>query len=207
MAQAVSHPVLGAQYCFPEEREFLVCEKLSLFGSGDSFSVSDNNGNSVFKVSSSLMSATDKLKLKDTQTGEVVAHIRKKLLGVGDSWVVETPAGAHVAIIKDPMFNILASLDVKLADRTTLEVEGGFLQKSFNIKRERLGFDPIIATVKKESKFAGTSAFIREHVLDKQSYYVRVEPGEDAALMVCIAVVIDEMYNEEQAKKEGAADN
>ena len=35
------------------------------------------------------------------------------------------------------------------------------LQKSFNIKRERLGFDPIIATVKKESKFAGTSAFIR----------------------------------------------
>ena len=47
----------------------------------------------------------------------------------------------------------------------------------------------------------------RDHVLDKQSYYVRVEPGEDAALMVCIAVLIDEMYNEEQAKKEGAADD
>ena len=62
----------------------------------------------VLRVSSSLLSATDKLKLKDTQTGEVVAHIRKKLLDVGDSWVIETPAGGHVATIKDPMFNILA---------------------------------------------------------------------------------------------------
>jgi uncharacterized protein YxjI len=44
----------------------------------------------------------------------------------------------------------------------------------------------------------------RDHLLGKQSYYVRVEPGEDAALMVCIAVLIDEMYNDEEAKKEGA---
>jgi hypothetical protein len=35
------------------------------------------------------------------------------------------------------------------------------LEKSFNIKRERWGIDPVIATVKKESKYSGATAFVR----------------------------------------------
>jgi hypothetical protein len=62
----------------------------------------------VPRVSSSLLSATDKLKVKDTQTGDVLVHIKKQLLTIGDSWVLETPAGAHVATVKDPKFNVLA---------------------------------------------------------------------------------------------------
>jgi len=190
-------------YGFPEEKEFKVVEKIALLGlKEDCFEVSDHEGKAVFKVENNLLTVTGKLTMYDACTGAAVLTVRKKILALlGEAWVIEDPHGVDVATVKDPLLNIMPALKVKLNNGEKLDVSGGFLKKKFTITRG----DTEIGTVKKESQFKGVGAFIRSHFTDKQAYYVHVSPNEDAALLVAVAIIVDECFHE--AKEEEKPDD
>lgn len=56
------------------------------------------------------------------------------------------------------------------------------------------GEERVVATIKREGRFASAGAMLRRRMNeDKQHYYVDVQPGMDAAFVVALVMVADEM--------------
>lgn len=69
--------------------------------------------------------------------------------------------------------------------------------KKFTVVRKvEGGKDVTVATVKKEGRFSSVSAFMRSTLADTDTYYLTVEAGTDAAFMVALVTLIDEMFHD-----------
>jgi uncharacterized protein YxjI len=65
----------------------------------------------------------------------------------------------------------------------------------FNVFKVQQGKEVLVASVKKESSFANAAAFVNaQH--NAQSYFVTLKPGADAAFVVGLATLIDEIYHD-----------
>jgi hypothetical protein len=58
------------------------------------------------------------------------------------------------------------------------------------------GSDRVIGHVKKQSTFSSGAAFFSNAIADKQTYFITIEPNVDAALLVSLAVLADEMWHD-----------
>ena len=77
--------------------------------------------------------------------------------------------------------------------------KGNFLAKKFEIYQKLPGTDKLLASVKKESSYANASSYINNKMFNAQSYFITIKPGVDAAFVVAIAALMDEIYRDNAA--------
>ena len=159
---------------------YLVRERL--FHIKDDFWVTDADGNKAFFVNAKVLSVRHTLELQDA-SGHTLAAIKHKLLTITDAMEIEA-GGQVVATVHKSVFSPLhhrAAID--LADGGRLEAVGNIIGKDFEVRDGHR----VLARISR--------AWFRV----RDSYGVDVAPGENDALMICIAVCLDRIHADEEA--------
>jgi uncharacterized protein YxjI len=159
---------------------YLVRERL--FHIKDDFWVTDADGNQAFYIDAKVLSLRHTLQLQDP-SGRPLASIKQKLVTFTDAMEIEHD-GQVVATVHRSVFSPLhhrAAID--LADGGRLEASGNIIGKDFEIRDGHR----VLARVSR--------AWFRV----RDTYGVDVAPGEDDALMICIAVCLDRIHADEEA--------
>ncbi|MCC7165906.1 MAG: LURP-one-related family protein [Anaerolineae bacterium] len=152
-------------------------EKLASIG--DDFWIENAAGQRVFKVDGKALRVRDNLKIRDAQ-GNVVAEIQEKAVRVKDTMDIER-GGRPVATVKKALVTPLRGrFSVNVQGGADMDVDGNILGHEFNITQ---GGRQIAEISKKWF-----------HIRD--SYGIEIQPGQDDALILAVAVVIDQMTSD-----------
>ena len=146
-------------------------QKLVAFG--DDFWIQDGDGRRAFKVDGKMLRVRDTLFFEDLQ-GNIVCKIQERLVRVKDTMMIEGPNDEPLATVRKALITPLRDRwTVKVGDGPDLEVQGNILDHEYKIGH--------VAEVSK--------TWFR--IAD--SYGIEIEPGQDDAVILMIAVAIDEM--------------
>jgi uncharacterized protein YxjI len=154
---------------------YLVRERL--FSIGDDSWITDERGNKVFLVDGKALSLRGTFELKDA-SGAVLATIHKKFFTITDTMEIEHD-GAVAATVHKQVFSLLhhrATID--MPGRGRLEATGDIIDKNFEIRDG----DQVVAQIS------------RAWFKLRDTYGVDVAPGENDALIICIAICLDRIH-------------
>jgi uncharacterized protein YxjI len=155
-----------------------------IFSIGDDFWVTDEQGNEVFLVDGKALRLKETFELKD-RSGAVVATVRKRLLALRDSMDIERD-GTVIATVKKALISPLHHRSVvELPGGEELEAVGNILDKEFEI---RAG-GRVLARVS------------RSWFRMRDTYGVDVAPGQDDALILAVAVCLDQIHHDEEERR------
>ena len=160
---------------------YLVQERIFSFKAD--FWIEDENGDRVFFVDGKALSLRETFELRDA-SGDIRALIRKKLFAMRDTMDIEDRDGV-IATVRPAFFSpIKHRYEVTLADGSRLEATGNFTDKDWQLTSDgrRVG------------------RISRQWFRVRDTYGVEVEPGEDDALIIAIAVCIDRIHDDEERK-------
>jgi len=144
---------------------------------GDYFWIENDKGQKVFKVDGKALRVRQTLILEDAQ-GKELYKIQEKMLRIKDSMEVEGPNGDKVATVKKALITpVRERWTVKVKNGPDLDVQGNILDHEYSIGEGR---DKIAEVSKKWFRL-------------RDSYGVSIDPGQDDALILAVAVCIDEM--------------
>ncbi len=156
-----------------------------LISLGEDFTITNDRGEMVFKVDGKLLRIRETFVIEDMY-GNEVATIRAKLLALRDSMDISR-GGDVIATIRKAWFTVFRDkfvIDVR--DGQELVAQGDILDHEYEIRRD----GQRVAEVSKQwFSFSDT-------------YGISVEPGEDHALVLAIAVAIDEMVHDPDENKQ-----
>jgi uncharacterized protein YxjI len=148
-----------------------------MFAIGDDFWIENDRGERVFKVDGKALRIRSTLVLED-RSGREVAKIQERMLRVKDSMEIEDANGRRVGMVKKALITpIRDRWVVKIKDGPDLDVQGNILDHEYTIGEGR---DKVAEVSKKWFRI-------------RDSYGVEIEPGQDDAVILMIAVAIDEM--------------
>ena len=158
---------------------YAVREKI--FSIGDDFWITDDGGNRVFLVDGKAISLRHTFELKDA-SGQILATVHKKLIAIRDTMEIEHD-GQVVATVRKALISPLPHRSViDLADGSQLEAVGNILDKEFDIQDD-----------------SGPIAHIsRSWFRIRDTYGVDIAPGQNDALVLCIAVCLDRIHHDEE---------
>ena len=148
-----------------------------MFAIGQDFWIENDRGQKVFKVDGKAIRVRGTLIFEDA-SGRQLYRIQERIARVRDTKNIEDGSGRTAAKVHN-------ALITPLRDRWQIDIPGG--QNLFtqgNILNHQYRIDRGGQTVARVSK-----SWFRV----RDSYGVEVAPGEDAALMLAITVVIDMM--------------
>ena len=157
----------------PEGTRYTMREKM--FSIGDDSWIETEDGERAFKVDGKALRIRETL-IIEGPSGEELLKIQEKKLSVRDKMEVER-GGSTVATVKKRL--------VGIRDRYTIEVEGGddlsakgnFVDHEYEIERDG---DKVAEVSKRWFRV-------------RDSYGIEVAPGQDDALILAVAVCIDQM--------------
>jgi len=159
---------------------YLVRQRIVSFAA--SFWITDEDGNEVFYVDGHALQFRKTFELSD-RSGAVVAMIRQQLFRLRAAMDIERD-GAVIATVRRANFSPFRHrYEVTLADGTVLEAAGNFSDMNWELAAP--------------GRVVGRIS--RQWFKVRDTYGVEVEPGEDAALVIAIAVSIDRLR--EQARR------
>lgn len=186
----------SGQYTFQHPVELKVKEKAFSI-SGDGFSVKRvDNGQAMFKVKGNLLSITDSKSIVD-MNGAPIYKMKEALLSLrGRMHIVDPRSGSVVYCLRKKGFvKFFGTGTVQIwrgpSDEGApyLQIKGNVFKKDFSIVEVASGRS--VAFVKRKP-FTLTN-----FLLEKDTYVVKVEPGQDCALMVMLVVALDEQYRDD----------
>ena len=150
-----------------------------LFSIGEDFVIEDDRGRPVFRVDGKVLRIRETFVLEDMQGNEVVT-IRQKLLALRESMTIARGGSVIATIRKAWITPFRDKFVVDVGGGGDMVAQGDILDHEYEIRRgsER------VATVSKHW-FAFTD-----------TYGIEIAPGEDDALILAIAVAIDEMAHD-----------
>ncbi|HEX8618882.1 MAG TPA: LURP-one-related family protein [Thermoanaerobaculia bacterium] len=150
-----------------------------LISLGEDFTIEDESGTPAYDVDGKVMTLRETFELKDRQ-GKVVATIRGKLVSIRSKMdilrnddVVATVSKALFAPLRD-------KFKVDIAGGEDIRIDGSILDHEYTLRRG----DSVVGQVSKRW-FTFTD-----------TYGIDVAPGEDDALVLAIAVALDEMVHD-----------
>jgi uncharacterized protein YxjI len=144
---------------------------------GDDFWIENDRGEKVFKVDGKALRVRQTLILEDAH-GKELYKIQERMLRVKDSMEVEDANGQRVAMVKKALITpIRERWSVNVKGGPDLEVQGNILDHEYSIGEGR---DKVAEVSKKWFRLRDT-------------YGVEIDPGQDDALILAVAVCIDEM--------------
>ena len=147
-----------------------------LLAIGDDFWIENGAGQRVYKVDGKALRIRKTLHLQDA-AGNDKYLIKEKLVSVRDVMTIETDAGTVATVKKALISPLRERYDVELAAGGSWKVQGNIVDHQYEIE----GPTGKVAEVSKRW-FA-----IRD------TYGIEVAPGQDDALILAIAIVIDQM--------------
>lgn len=156
-----------------------------LISLGDDFTIEDEQGQAVYNVDNKLLRIRDTFVITD-RAGSEVATIRERMLALRET-VDILRGGETIAVIRKAWltpFRDKFSIEVKAGD--DLVAQGDLLDHEYEIRR---GSTPIAHVSKRWFTFRDT-------------YGVTINSGEDDALILAIAVAIDEMVHDDKKDKD-----
>jgi uncharacterized protein YxjI len=162
---------------------YLVRERL--FHIKDDFWVTDADGNRAFFVNAKVLSLRHKLELQDA-SGRDLAEIKDKLVTFTDAMEVEHDGSVVATVHKAVLSPLHHRAVIDVADGRRLEAVGNIVDKEFEIRDG----GQVVGRVSR--------AWFRV----RDTYGVDVAPGEDDALMICIAVCLDRIHHEEEEQRD-----
>ncbi|KAF6261719.1 tubby C-terminal-like domain-containing protein [Scenedesmus sp. NREL 46B-D3] len=191
--------VVSPQFCMPQQTVLVMQEQAGY--KSDDFTITDATGRPFFKLSAALFSIGNKRQLLDAY-GSPLLHMERKMLSLHGTWLLLRPSdGAKLAELKSSLMSLTPSIKVYLNDgdkEPDFVVKGDFRSKRFSIFQRTRGSDVAIAQVQRESRFSSSSAFLMSMMTDAQKYFVTIEPGVDAAFVVGLATLCDEIFNDKE---------
>ena len=161
----------------PGSDRFLMREKLLAIG--DDFWIENEAGQRVFKVDGKVLRVRDTLVL-ETPNGEELFSIQTKVLHVRDTMTIER-GGRKVASVKKALVSPIRdrfSIDVDGGD--DMEAKGNIVDHEYKIERDG-------------NQVAEVS---RRWFRVRDTYGVEIAPGQDDALVLAVAVCIDQMAHD-----------
>ena len=147
-----------------------------MFAVGDDFWIENEEGERAFKVDGKALRIRDTLVL-ETPSGDEVFTIQEKKLSVRDKMEIERD-GKTVATVKKALISPLRerfSIDVEGGE--DMEAKGNIVDHEYKIERDG---DTVAEVSKRWFRVRDT-------------YGIEVAPGQDDALIVALAVCIDQM--------------
>lgn len=144
---------------------------------GDDFWIEDGDGRRAFKVDGKALRIRKTLLIEDAQ-GQPQCRVQERMLTVRDTMEIEGPDGGTMARVRKALITPLRDRwTVKVGDGPDLEVQGNILHHEYTIGDG----DRKIAEVSKK--------WFRL----RDMYGVQIEPGQNEALILAVAIVIDMM--------------
>ena len=158
---------------------YLVRERL--FDIKDDFWVTDEHGGGVFYVNAKFLSLHHTLVLEDA-SGRKLASIKHRLLTFTDAMEIEADEGVLATVHKAVFSPLHHRANIDLAGGGRLEAVGNLIDKDFEIRDG----GQVIARISR--------AWFRV----RDTYGVDVAPGQDDALIICIAICLDRIHHDEE---------
>ena len=185
--------VVAEHYKSNSPVEFTVTKKaLSL--SGESFHITDPDGNVIFKMDGHALSIRDKCTLEDPH-GHAILVARKKLRSMHERW--EVCKGEHFdddkllfSVKKSSLVQFKTHLEVFLNgndndEAPDFEVKGNFFEREAQIFHK----DQLVAEIKR--KFT-----VGNVLLDKHTFTVLVCPHVDQAFIATLVIIMDRIHED-----------
>ena len=117
----------------------------------------------------------------EDRSGRELAQIQEKMLRVKDSMEIADANGKQVGMVKKALITpIRERWTVKIKDGPDLDVQGNILDHEYSIGE---GSDKVAEVSKKWFRI-------------RDSYGIEVDAGQDDAVILMIAIAIDEMAHE-----------
>lgn len=151
---------------------YLMREKL--IAVGDDSWIEDADGNRVFKVNGKAARVRDTFVLED-MSGNAVAKIQERVLHVRDTMAIET--GGRNATVKKALVGLRDRFHVEVDGASDLKVHGNVVDHEYEVEQD----GTTVATVSKKWFRA------------RDTYGIEMDPDADAALVLCVAVALDDM--------------
>lgn len=172
--------------------EFKVREKIFSL-SGDSFEIKDQNGCTAFKVNGKVFTLRERKTLLDAD-GSTLYGMTENIISFRNRMHIFDGAGTKIMTIRRKHIISLYKGTVQIwngpADegKPAFEIVGSVIRKNFKIIDKQTGQEAA-NICKKWINFQNI-------VLNKDIYFVRVNPGYNTALMVFLAVAVDEQFHD-----------
>lgn len=148
-----------------------------LLSIGDDFWIEDESGRRAFKVNGKALRIRKTLILEDPNGTELL-KIQDRPIRVREAMEIENAAGAAVATVKKAMISPLRErFTIDLAGGGEMTAQGNITDHEFEI----------------ETDGAKVAEVSKKWFRVRDSYGVEVEAGADAALMLAVAVCLDQM--------------
>jgi uncharacterized protein YxjI/DNA-binding transcriptional regulator GbsR (MarR family) len=161
---------------------YLVREKL--FSIRDDFWITDERGGRPFYVSGKLLSLHGTLVLHDAH-GRKLASVKHKLVTFTDKMEIEHDGKVAATVHKAVFSPLHHKAFIDIHDGPRIEATGNILDKDFEIKDGHR----VVARIS------------RKWFRIRDTYGVDVAPGENDALIICIAVCLDRIHEEESSHR------
>lgn len=147
-----------------------------LLALGEDFWIKNAQGDNLYRLDGKVLSLTQTFALEDAN-GNEQARMQAEMLTLRRTMDIER-GGQVVAVVRKAFFNILSqSFDIDVAGDGRLQAHGDILNHEFQISNA----GQVVATVSKQW-FAA-----------ELMYGIAIAPGQDEVLMLCIAIAVDEM--------------
>jgi len=151
-----------------------------LISIGDDYWIENETGKRAFYVDGKALRVRETLIIKDAQGNELY-KLKEKLLRVKDTMDIEDAGGKTAATIKKDLITPLRDRwKVEVSNGPEMDIQGNFLDHEYKIEAGR---EKVAEVSKKWFRIRDT-------------YGVEIEPGQDAALILTIAAVLDQMAHD-----------
>ena len=147
-----------------------------MFSIGDDFWIEDSSGRRAFKVDGKALRLRKTMLLEDG-SGRELYKIQSKLVTIRDVMEIEDSTGTVATVKKALISPLRARFDVDLRSGAKWEAHGNLVDHEYEIKGQA---GPIAEVSKKWFRVRDT-------------YGVEITPGQDDALVLAVAIVIDQM--------------
>jgi uncharacterized protein YxjI len=153
------------------------------FSFAASFWITDENGDEVFYVDGHALQLRKTFEMKD-RSGAVVAVIRQQLFRLRGTMDIERDDAVLATVRRANFSPFRHRYEVTLADGRVMEATGKFSDMSWELADG--------------DRVAGRIS--RQWFKVRDTYGVEVEPGQDAALVIAIAVCVDRLREQERRR-------
>jgi uncharacterized protein YxjI len=147
-----------------------------MFAIGDDFWIEDGSGRRAFKVDGKALRIRKTLIL-ESASGAELYKIQTKLLHIRDTMEIEGESGRVASVKKKLISPLRERYDVHFDAGGQWKVQGNIVDHEYEIE----GDSGKIADVRKK--------WFRV----RDSYGIQVSPGQDEALVLAVAIVVDQM--------------
>jgi uncharacterized protein YxjI len=162
--------------------KFLMRERM--FSIGEDFWIEDESGQRVFLVDGKALRMRQTFELKGPE-GETLAVIKKKIVSVRDTMIVERDGDTAAKVHKKLFSPLRHKMVIELADGQEWTATGDIIEKNYTIESE-------------QGAVAQTS---RKWFRIRESYGIEID-HPDVPLVIAVAVAVEELAEDDRHKED-----